>query len=358
MRVCAHVLNAAKRRQAYARSVRPLEEHYSFPFFFSPVLSATDIEAKPFVLLLGQYSVGKTTFVNALLDAPSGYPGAMVGPEPTTDSFVAIMHGEHERLLPGNTAAACGDLPFQALQQKFGNSFLSRFRCVEMPSEVLKGVTLVDTPGVLAGEKQRIERNYDMTRVTEWFAERSDIILLLFDANKLDISDELKEILAHLHGHDDKLRIVLNKCDTMTTKELMRVHGALMWALSRVLKSPEVVRVYINVGHFQGAAPTPHPPPSTLPPAPDVAALFETERQELYSELRRMPSMAAVRRINEVIRRARLALAHALVCATLRNMMPSLWGRHPFSKVPLYMPLCCAFGRALTFSECLTLDTF
>jgi hypothetical protein len=37
----------------------PLEEHYSFHDFFSPPLSDTDIEAKPFVLLLGQYSVGK-----------------------------------------------------------------------------------------------------------------------------------------------------------------------------------------------------------------------------------------------------------------------------------------------------------
>ena len=41
-----------------------------------------------------------------------------------------------------------------------------------MQSRILKGVTLVDTPGVLSGEKQRIERKYDMNRVTEWFAER------------------------------------------------------------------------------------------------------------------------------------------------------------------------------------------
>ena len=61
--------------------------------------------------------------------------------------------------------------PFMGLQQ-FGNNFLSRFRCVEMQSRILKGVTLVDTPGVLSGEKQRIERKYDMNRVTEWFAER------------------------------------------------------------------------------------------------------------------------------------------------------------------------------------------
>jgi hypothetical protein len=70
---------------------------------------------------------------------------------------------------------------------------------------------------------------------------RSDMILLLFDANKLDISDELKEILEHLRGHDGKLCIVLNKCDNVTSKQLIRVHGALMWALGKVLRTPEVV---------------------------------------------------------------------------------------------------------------------
>jgi len=79
------------------------------------------------------------------------------------------------------------------------------------------------------------------------YVYRSDMILLLFDANKLDISDELKDILEHLRGHDDKLRIVLNKCDNVTSKQLIRVHGALMWALGKVLRTPEVVIYYVYV---------------------------------------------------------------------------------------------------------------
>jgi len=46
-----------------SRSFLPLEEHYSYHDFFSPALSDTDIEAKPFVLLIGQYSVGKVMCV-------------------------------------------------------------------------------------------------------------------------------------------------------------------------------------------------------------------------------------------------------------------------------------------------------
>ena len=52
----------------------------------------------------------------------------------------------------------------------------------------------MDTPGVLSGEKQRIERTYNFIDVCGWFAARCDLILLLFDPHKLDISDEFKQV--------------------------------------------------------------------------------------------------------------------------------------------------------------------
>ena len=32
----------------------------------------------------------------------SSRSGANVGPEPTTDRFMAVMHGQEDRVLPGN----------------------------------------------------------------------------------------------------------------------------------------------------------------------------------------------------------------------------------------------------------------
>jgi EH domain-containing protein 3 len=55
------------------------------------------------VLLLGQYSVGKTSFIRSLLKRD--FPGQRVGPEPTTDRFMAVMYGNDERLVPGHALA-------------------------------------------------------------------------------------------------------------------------------------------------------------------------------------------------------------------------------------------------------------
>ena len=40
-------------------------------------------------------STGKTTFIKHLLGTE--YPGCNIGPEPTTDRFVVVMHGEEGR---------------------------------------------------------------------------------------------------------------------------------------------------------------------------------------------------------------------------------------------------------------------
>ena len=80
--------------------------------------------------------------------------------------------------------------------------------------DLVKHVTIVDTPGVLSGEKnQRLSRRYDFAQVAKWFADRSDMILLLFDAHKLDISDEFQTVIESIRdgGNAGKIRCVLNK---------------------------------------------------------------------------------------------------------------------------------------------------
>lgn len=67
-------------KDALDMQIRPLEEAYKFGHFFSPLMTESDFEAKPSVLLLGQYSTGKTTFIKFLLGREDGYPGILIDP--------------------------------------------------------------------------------------------------------------------------------------------------------------------------------------------------------------------------------------------------------------------------------------
>ena len=49
---------------------------------------------------------------------------------------------------------------------------------------------------------------YCRSEVIKWFAERADMIIVMFDAHKLDISDELKTVLDVLKPHQDKIRYI------------------------------------------------------------------------------------------------------------------------------------------------------
>lgn len=249
----------------YKKKILPLELSSRFGHFNSPPLSPSDFVAPPMVLLLGQYryvvemlhlakplladilltvvlvSVGKTSFIKYLLGRD--FPGIRVGPEPTTDRFTAVLWGPNDKIVPGAALCSQQDRPFTGLSP-FGNNFLSRLEGVELDSPVLYNVTLVDTPGILSGQKQR-NRNYDYESVMKWFGERADLVIVMFDAHKLDISDELKRVMELFIPHIDKIRIVLNKADSISTQQLMRVYGALMWSLGKVLNTPEVCRVYM-----------------------------------------------------------------------------------------------------------------
>ncbi|XP_042356645.1 EH domain-containing protein 4 [Plectropomus leopardus] len=242
------------------------------------------------------------------------FPGMRIGPEPTTDGFIAVMYGENEGVVPGNALVVDPKKPFRKLNA-FGNSFLNRFICSQMPNQVLQSISVIDTPGILSGEKQRISRGYDFAEVLRWFGERVDRIILLFDAHKLDISDEFSEAIRAFKGQDDKIRVVLNKADQVDTQQLMRVYGALMWSLGKVIGTPEVVRVYL--GSFWAK-----PLQNT-----ENRRLFEAESQDLFRDIQSLPRNAALRKLNDLIKRARLAKVHAYIISYLKKEMPSLFGR-------------------------------
>lgn len=195
------------------------------------------------MLLVGQYSTGKTSFIKWVTGIES--PFFDIRPQPSTDKFMAIVHGDEEKVINGDAATCLPELPYSGLS-RFGSTFLAKFQVLVENAEILKRVTFVDTPGVLSGDKQRTSRGYDFVKVCQWLASRCDLVLLLFDAHKLDISDEFKEVIQAMRADGDKCRCVLNKADEIDGENLVKVYGALMWNLGKILNTPEVARMFIG----------------------------------------------------------------------------------------------------------------
>jgi len=296
--------------QIYFSKVLALEKAYQYDKFYTPSWTRADFCCKPIVLVLGQYSVGKTSFIHHLLGRP--YPGAHVSPEPTTDKFVAIMEGTLEKTIPGNAAVMQEDKPFETLKT-YGSQLLNRFECVEVPeAPLLENLIIIDSPGVLSGEKQRVERGYDFSGLVSHWAERSERILLLFDAHKLDISDELKEAIQALNGNEDKIRCILNKADRVGSQELMRVYGALLWSLGKVVKTPEVMRIFVGSFWEQPYV------------KEDNKSLFDAERQSLLKDIESLPANSTIRKINEFAKRLRHVKVHSIICSALKKKFTML----------------------------------
>ena len=110
--------------------------------------------------------------------------------------------------------------------------------------------------------------------------------------------------------HLDKIRIVLNKADSISTQQLMRVYGALMWSLGKVMNTPEVSRVYM--GSFWDA-----PLQNT-----EQAELLQREEMDLLNDIMGLPQQAVMRQINELVKRARSVKVHAYIIHYLRKQIP------------------------------------
>merc|ERR1712060_475122 len=110
----------------------------------------------------------------------------------------------------------------------------------------------------------------------------------------------------------------------------MRVYGALMWSLGKVITTPEVPRVYIGSFWDQPFRYN------------ENRKLFEAEAQDLFDDLQTLPRNCALRKLNDLIKRARLAKVHALILPNLYDSMPSVFKKDQ-KKKELIKKLDCLY---------------
>jgi GTPase SAR1 family protein len=304
-------------QKLYRENIQVLEERFDYNLYKPSWFAETVVQKKPFVTFLGPFSAGKSTFINYLMQ--SNY--LLTGPQPVTDKFTVIMHGEDITPIPGRVLVSDSSQPFRGLNQ-FGDSFVECFGGLLAPHPILKSVSLIDTPGVLEAAGDVHARRYDYIKVCRWFIERSDLVFFMFDPTKLDAGIELRLLFKHaLKGFESRTRIVLNKADTVGPQELMRVYGALFWNLSNLIATTEPPRVYVSSFWDR-----PYKPGTNH-------QLFTDEKCDLlYDLVEVVPLQSLDKRVTSVLRRAQEVLHHVLVCAKVRSSMPKFFGKDKAKK--------------------------
>ena len=259
-------------KQVYDRWIRSVAEKFSL----NPPEELADRPGKPTVLLLGNHSSGKSSFINYLL----GQDLQKIGLAPIDDGFTVICYGPTQDEMDGHAAVTHAELPYQQFE-RFGKDFLTRFRVKTAPADLLKEVTLIDSPGMIDSASRTVGRGYDFVEAVRTFAERADLILFFFDPDKPGTTGETMEVFTQsLAGQEHKLLILLHKVDLFENLlDFARVYGTLCWNLSKIIRTKDMPHIYVTYLPNQKTD-----RPRTLP-----LHDFDRAREEVIQQIRRAP---------------------------------------------------------------------
>lgn len=87
------------------------------------------------------------------------------------------------------TKLACWSFQYMLCMPAHVHLSMYVFRC-----HMIIKLHVLHFTGVLAGKKKQGDEGYKFVEICQWFASRADLIILLFDPFKVDISDELEEV--------------------------------------------------------------------------------------------------------------------------------------------------------------------
>lgn len=268
-------------------------------FMFRRPPTVGELRRPPQVLLLGNHSSGKSTFINYMLGADVQTTGVA----PTDDGFTILTHGPTETDLDGHSVVGNPNLPYESLRH-FGDQLVSHIRLKLRQSDLLRDVTLIDSPGMIDEAKAESGRGFDFPGVVRWFAERADLVIIFFDPDKPGTTGEtLRVFRESLNGIDHKLLIVLNKMDQFhNLHDFARAYGALCWNLGKVIPRKDLPMIYNTYVPLEGQ------PKSGL-----QLDDFDKARKDLVEELRRAPTRRMDNQITQIAGFAERLRLHAFV---------------------------------------------
>ncbi|MGZ5441380.1 MAG: dynamin family protein [Thermoanaerobaculia bacterium] len=141
------------------------------------------------IVIVGEFNAGKSSLINALF----GEKLRAEGPIPVDDVISILRHGD------------------QASLKRLSDYVVEQF----YPVELLRNITLVDTPGT----NSIVQRHQE---ITEDYIPRADLVLFVTSIDR-PLSESERKFLEYIREWGKKVVFVLNKIDTKSDEEIAQV---------------------------------------------------------------------------------------------------------------------------------------
>ena len=166
---------------------------------------------EPFLfVIVGEVKVGKSSFVNALLETNKEV--CKVAPDPCTDTIQQIVYDETEKVISIN--------PY--------------LKKITLPVNILKDIAIVDTPGTNTVMEHH-------TEITEKFIPVSDLIIFVFEAKNPYRQSAWKFLDYVSKEWRKKVIFVLQQSDLIDPDDLeINKKGVIEYAIKRGISKPQV----------------------------------------------------------------------------------------------------------------------
>ncbi|MEW6517936.1 MAG: dynamin family protein [Thermodesulfobacteriota bacterium] len=259
------------------------------PLFNRYRLDYSDLESvlkwKPIVLIIGNYSSGKSTLINEII----GQNIQRTGQAPTDDSFTILTaHGREdgEKEVPGATLVNDETLPFSRFKS-LGEQFIAHFRLKKVDAPFLENMALIDSPGMLDAVTEK-DRGYDYLAALGEFAKLADLVVLMFDPHKAGTISEtytaIRSTLPDTAGEDRIVFVMsrIDECDNLS--DLVRSYGTLCWNLSQMTGRKDIPTIYVTYA------------PEAAEPS-EILSVWREEREQLKKKILSAPGF----RVNHIL---------------------------------------------------------
>ncbi len=249
--------------------------------------AAADFDRPLLVTVMGEFSSGKSTFVNAFIGAEV----APTGITPTTATINVVKYGRERGgrivYLDGRIEELAWERLFEALRN-LDAQVAATVQHVEilLPLEQLERVNIVDTPGLnsILPEHETVARG---------FFARADAVVWLFTANQAGKKSE-REALESIRGEEKRVLGVLNKTDQLSAAERTEVVAYVTSELGELVEVVVPLAAREAFSFKQGASESDG----------NWSGVADALEQRFFARARQIKREACNRRIGQLIGRA------------------------------------------------------